>query len=81
MLLGWIEGIDAMRSAVLSKTLDLAQWMLPDYSSSVNSNNGVGFGGGITQNIRINSPNPTSPSDNARKMKQAARQMAMEWGV
>jgi phage-related minor tail protein len=34
---------------------------------------------GIVQNITINSPHPTSPADNARKIKQAARQLAMEW--
>lgn len=33
----------------------------------------------IHQHITIISPDPTSPSDNARKMKQAARQLAMEW--
>lgn len=34
----------------------------------------------INQYITINSPEPTSPSENARRMKQAARQLAMEWG-
>ncbi|GIO27723.1 phage tail protein [Ornithinibacillus bavariensis] len=34
---------------------------------------------GITQHITINSPHPTSPSENARRMKQASRQLAMEW--
>lgn len=37
--------------------------------------------GGITQHIVIQSHEPTSPSENARKMKQAAQQLAMEWGV
>jgi tape measure domain-containing protein len=34
---------------------------------------------GITQNITIVSPEPTSPSENARKFKQVARQLALEW--
>lgn len=38
-----------------------------------------GSGEGITQNITINSPEPTSPSETARKMKQASRALAMEW--
>ncbi|WP_188725691.1 phage tail tape measure protein [Lentibacillus populi] len=33
----------------------------------------------IHQQITINSPEPTSPAENARKMKQASRQLAMEW--
>lgn len=41
---------------------------------------GVGSGG-VQQSITINSPEPTSPSDNARKMRQASRRLAMEWGV
>ncbi|MEK5104000.1 hypothetical protein MKX83_18610 [Cytobacillus sp. FSL M8-0252] len=36
-------------------------------------------GNGVTQHITIVSPEPSSPSENARKMKQAARQLAMEW--
>ncbi|MFA1819001.1 phage tail tape measure protein [Virgibacillus oceani] len=34
---------------------------------------------GVTQNITINSPEPTSPSENARKLKQASRHLALEW--
>ena len=34
----------------------------------------------INQYITINSPQPTSPAENARKMKQASRQLALEWG-
>lgn len=33
----------------------------------------------INQYITINSPEPTSPSENARKIKQASRQLAQEW--
>ena len=35
--------------------------------------------GNITQHITINSPQPTSASENARLIKQANRQLAMEW--
>ena len=34
-----------------------------------------------TQHITINSPQPLSPSDIARKSKQASRQLALEWGM
>lgn len=33
----------------------------------------------ITQNITINSPTPLSPSETAREIKNASRQLAMEW--
>jgi hypothetical protein len=34
---------------------------------------------GVTQNITINSTTPLSPAEIARKQKQAAQQLAMEW--
>jgi phage-related minor tail protein len=34
---------------------------------------------GVTQHISITSPDPTSPSENARKFKQAQQQLALEW--
>ncbi|HZK23964.1 MAG TPA: hypothetical protein VFC74_01080, partial [Oscillospiraceae bacterium] len=40
---------------------------------------GVEYGGGITQNITIQSPEPMSASDNARRIKQASRELALEW--
>lgn len=42
---------------------------------------GGGRGGGITQNITINSPTPLTPSETARKNLQVSRQLAMEWGM
>ncbi|WP_337969741.1 phage tail protein [Virgibacillus salexigens] len=39
-----------------------------------------GKGDGNTYNITIVSPDPTSPSENARKIKQVQRQLAMEAG-
>ncbi|WP_226677191.1 phage tail tape measure protein [Mesobacillus jeotgali] len=35
--------------------------------------------GGINQSVTINSPAPTSPSENARQLKQTMRQWALEW--
>ena len=34
---------------------------------------------GITQNIVINSPTPLTPSETARQIKNASRQLALEW--
>lgn len=45
----------------------------------LNSENERYGNGEINQNITINSPDPTSPYENARKMKQASRELAMEW--
>lgn len=54
------------------------------YPSSLSSTGGrqsgsVEYGGGITQNITIQSPEPMSASDNARRIKQASRELALEW--
>ncbi len=38
-------------------------------------------GGDINQRITIISPEPLSPSESARKYKQASQQLAMEWGL
>jgi phage-related protein len=40
---------------------------------------GLGNSKGITQHITINSPKPLSPSETARQVKNASRQLAMEW--
>ena len=45
------------------------------------NDNSRGTGGGITQNITINSPTPLSPADIARKNLQTARRLALEWEV
>ena len=34
---------------------------------------------GITQNITINSPTPLTPAETARRIKNASRQLALEW--
>jgi TP901 family phage tail tape measure protein len=38
-------------------------------------------GGNINQYITINSPEPLTPSETARKHLQVSRQLAMEWGL
>jgi hypothetical protein len=40
---------------------------------------GLGNSKGITQHITINSPKPLSPSETARQVKNASRQLAMGW--
>ena len=39
----------------------------------------LGGNKGITQNITINSPTPLTPAETARQMKNASRQLALEW--
>jgi TP901 family phage tail tape measure protein len=39
----------------------------------------MGGNKGITQNITINSPTPLTPAETARQMKNASRQLALEW--
>lgn len=40
---------------------------------------GNSVAGGVTQHITINSPTALSPAETARKQKQAAQQLALEW--
>lgn len=39
----------------------------------------LGKNKGITQNITINSPTPLTPAETARQIKNASRQLALEW--
>ena len=39
----------------------------------------LGGNKGITQNIVINSPTPLTPAETARQIKNASRQLALEW--
>lgn len=94
MMRGWIIGMDSMRSNVIATATKMAGFMTPsptmDYatpsmsagarvtsgtSDAVNSS----VSGGITQHIAIHSTTPLSPAEIARKQKQAAQQLAMEW--
>lgn len=94
MMRGWIDGMSAMRSNVLAMSADASGWMTPavpqvaGYQTPVNAvgtrvsesiqGNG-GASGGIVQNITIHSPEPLSPSEVARKTKQATQQLALGW--
>lgn len=42
-------------------------------------NQGLNNSNGITQNLTINSPIPLTPSETARQVKNASRQLAMGW--
>ena len=97
MMLGWIDGLNAMQAQVVRKAEEASEWMTPAMprlsayqtpslsgisTSSVRPHSdSTGMVGGITQNLTVITPEPTSPSENARKMKQAARELAYEWGV
>lgn len=112
---GMINGLEAMRPALMAKARSIANEMSSIIASAmdtpslntmsidvkpkgttftqpsqfgetgktVNNNSRSVYNNdssrNITQNLTINSPKPTSPSENARKMKQASRQLAMEW--
>ncbi|MCM3761033.1 phage tail tape measure protein [Alkalihalobacillus oceani] len=39
----------------------------------------MGHGKGVTQHITINSPSPLSPAETAKQIKNASRQLALEW--
>lgn len=48
---------------------------------SASAHGGNGTSGGITQNITIHTPTALSPSEVARKSKQASQELALEWGM
>ncbi|GEM_PF-662348 len=95
MMLGWIEGMQAMKSRVLAMAVESADWMKPDVGglsvpdfegvtvrsrSKMNSVSGAtGARGDFHQIVNIHSPQPTSPSDNARLLKRQSQDMVAEW--
>lgn len=96
MMVGWMDGMEAMKSKVMSVANASTEWMtpsIPDMSSYSGPLYSGGYGGNgssttnnnnrsYTGNTTVNVYAPTaSPSEIARKSKQAQRQMAMEWGV
>lgn len=86
MMLGWIDGIESMKGQALLTMNDAVGWMtpnVPQVQNGINRNHNAigGLGGGITQHITINSPKHLSPSETARRQKQASRQLATEWSV
>ena len=70
---------DRLQSAMSS--IDMISMPKKHVETSSNSSKGnYGKGGDINQEIHIYSPTPLSPSETARKYKQASQQLAMEWG-
>ncbi|SET02472.1 Phage-related minor tail protein [Salinibacillus kushneri] len=67
------------RLAESSVPKNAPEFSAPESQSAVTGKNSNNTGQSINQYITINSPEPTSPAENARKMKQASRQLAMEW--
>lgn len=70
---GAITGSNAQVQSAVSGKLNAG------YNTGVRGFNSDKKNREIIQNITINSPDPTSPSDNARKMKQASRELAKGW--
>ncbi len=94
MMRGWIIGMDSMRSNVIATATKMAGFMTPsptmDYatpsmsagarvSAATSDAANSPISGSITQHIAIHSTTPLSPAEIARKQKQAAQQLAMEW--
>lgn len=58
------------------------QGVYSDYADKISKGStSSDSGGGFTQHVTIISPQPTSPADNARLMKQNSRQLGQEWGL
>lgn len=91
---GFADGIRSMVGDVGKASQEMSLAAMPDvdsmdfnYRTNHLGKNAVGHHNekinkrnrDISQNITVVSPEPTSPSENARKMKRASRQMAMEW--
>lgn len=87
MMLGWIEGINSMESSVRNMTDRATDWMMPteseyDLNQAENRSPVIESkqSGGVVQHITINSPEATSPAENARLIKQQSRSLALEMG-
>lgn len=82
-LLGGGQGVGEAGAEVVMP-IERKRYMKP-YASMVSDLLGKdmkdGYGEGIVQNITINSPEPLSPSDIARKNLQVSRRLAREWGL
>lgn len=85
---GFIIGMEETINDVSRTANRLAEAAFTNSNSSANNSTGsigdaisrnMNGGQNITQKITIISPQPTSPAENARRMKQASRQLAMEW--
>ena len=85
--LGLAEGIEDNIKPVTAAMKELANLTTGTIESEIKVRS-VGFGrveqgsssrDSIIQNIVINSPTPLSPSETARQIKNASRQLAMGW--
>ncbi len=73
-------GMKSMGNRVKRAGEQMAQSSIPTTPNVQSNGSGQNVGNaGITQHITVNSPQPISPSETARKMKQAQRQLALEW--
>ncbi|MEC5422397.1 phage tail tape measure protein [Virgibacillus sp. C22-A2] len=81
---GWEGLIDNLRDSEFMKLLALVAKSVGGSAGSQSTTanqqpTNVDRGTNVTQHITIHSPEPLSPSETARRMKQASRQLAMEW--
>lgn len=87
---GFEEGLNQSIKGVLQQARALAQAVVPElqlpsrilFEHGTYDTGNVGKpGGDIIQNITINSPQPLSPSEIARKTRQSSQLLALEWGM
>ncbi|KAB2337658.1 phage tail tape measure protein [Cytobacillus depressus] len=90
---GLVIGLDDMVSMVTNSAKKLAYATIPNVPNikipKINASGGVNAGsghtpftgGGLIQNITINSPKHLSPAETARRNLQVSRQLAMEAGL
>lgn len=87
---GLEQGLDSMITKINKTANKVAYAAVPDvplfnrqnlsgYMTGFDGNKSNRIENSITQNIVINSPKHLSPSETARKNKQAARELALEW--
>lgn len=86
---GWVGGIKGKKFDELMALLQTGEFvvskkMVDNYEKSASATSAsqidAGRGGDIHQHIIINSPEPLTPSEIARRTLQSSRQLAMEWG-
>src|SRR5690606_37419171 len=87
---GFEEGLSKSMKGVLQQARVLAQAVVPELQlpsrilfehGTYDAGNVGKTGGDIIQNITINSPQPLSPSEIARKTRQSSQLLALEWGM
>lgn len=92
MMVGWIDGMESMRSSVLSMANASTEWMtpkMPDMSAFAMPQYGHGNGGSGGNSSTTTNNSPTivnnyyqpinSPSELSRKQTQDMRNLAMQW--